>query len=97
MAVTSTAKGIAPKFLLLGTAAGQVKSRHCWRLLCLSLHLVAWQTSVYELMCPACRAQQRQHKHDVVACDCPASSCLLRNPANQERTGSGTKHEYVQC
>ena len=24
MAVTSTAKGIAPKFLLLGTAAGQV-------------------------------------------------------------------------
>ena len=26
MAVTSTAKGIAPKFLLLGTAAGQVLS-----------------------------------------------------------------------
>ena len=27
MAVTSTAKGIAPKFLLLGTAAGQVLPR----------------------------------------------------------------------
>ena len=29
MAVTSTAKGIAPKFLLLGTAAGQVYLQPC--------------------------------------------------------------------
>jgi hypothetical protein len=32
MAVTSTAKGIAPKFVLLGTAAGQARTQSCTQL-----------------------------------------------------------------
>ena len=54
IAVTSTAKGIAPKFVLLGTAAGQVGLRSCRQLMSVKAGLCLLQAAVsYADECPA--------------------------------------------